>query len=869
MDDLFYKNILEQSPFGYSYHRIILDNNDKPIDYEFLELNKAFESITGLERAKIINKRVNDIIPNIGAGEYDWINIYGDIALNGGTKIFEQYSNELNKWFKIYTYSPKKFHFVTVFIDITNEKQNRIAIENFFELNPDLMFIIDDKGNFIKVNKASKSILGYEPPELINKNCIDFIYQEDIEKTMQAFKEMQKSKKLENFTNRYITKEKETIILEWSAQLVDGIIYAAARDITEKVIMDTEYKAIQERYMLAIKGSSNGLWDWDLITNDVFYSPQWKKMLGYEDHELPNNYNTFEDNLHPDDKKRVLDYINDYISGIIDTFSVEFRMKQKDGSFKWILARGEVLFDENNKPYRMAGSHTDITDRKLIEENLRLSHETYKGILDSISEAIYVHDSEGKFRYVNKAVETFYGYDRDYFIGRTPEFLSAPNMNNINEVMNYLQKAFNGAPQLFDFWGIRKDGSIFPKEVSCGPGNYFGKQAIITVARNITERKKLEDTIKESERKYRLIAENSDDVIWIINLEGKFEYISPSIFKIRGVTASEAMQESITDSLPEFWKEKVLFELNSGIEIYKKTNKFPTTITEFELLKKDGSTIWVEVNANGLYNDDNQLIGIIGVSRNIDERKKVESKLIKYAEELEETNKEKDKFFSIIAHDLKAPFSGFLGLTKILATQIQDLKIKEMQEFGQNMQESANNLYKLLENLLDWSKIKRGISDFNLTDFGLNFIVEQNISLFTENIKLKQITILNHINDEYIVFADVSMINAVMRNLISNAVKFTNNNGTIIIGVNSSQSNNNQICVFVKDTGIGMDEEIKSKIFKIDQKVTRFGTNEETGTGLGLLLSKEFIEKHGCSLWFESEENIGTTFYFTLNLFQN
>ncbi len=744
MNAEFYKKMIDKSPFGYSYHKIILNDKSEPIDYKFIEVNSAFEKLTGLESEKIINKNISEIIPDFDKDPFDWINFYGDIALNGGEKEFEQYSKFLNKHYKVFVYSPEKYYFITTFIDITNEINNSSELESFFQLNPDLLCIIDLQGNFIKANQAWKSVIEYELDEIIGHNTSEFVISEDLEKTQNILNKVKTDGKVENYVNRFYSKSGNIVYLEWGSQLAGDIIYGAARDITEKVIITENLRKSQEQYMLAISGSNDGIWDWNLIDNSLFLSAKWKQIIGYEDNEIISNYNTFESNIHKDDKKLVFDSLKNYLEQKTPLYYVEFRMLHKNGSYKWILARGVALRDESGKPYRMAGSHTDITERKKIESELT-----------------------------------------------------------------------------------------------------------------------------ESERKYRLIAENSDDVIWILDLNMRFTFISPSIFKLRGLSVEDAMNENVTDTLPAHWIDKINSEIELSIDLYKKTNHYPSSIFEVEQYRKDGSNIWVEINVSGLYNENHDLIGIIGVSRNIDERKKAEEKLIKYSQELEITNNEKDKFFSIIAHDLKAPFSGFLGLTKILATQIQDMKIKEIQEFGINMRDSANNLYKLLENLLQWSTVKRGKSNYTPIELSLCNIVQQNIDLLKNNIKEKNIEIKNNLTDEIIVFADIAMVNTVFRNLLSNSIKYSNNNGLIKIDISKSDSTENKICIFIQDNGIGMDEEIKTNIFRIDNKITRLGTNEESGTGLGLLLCKEFIMINGGDIWFKSQPNIGTTFYFTLNIFKS
>ncbi len=230
---------------------------------------------------------------------------------------------------------------------------------------------------------------------------------------------------------------------------------------------------------------------------------------------------------------------------------------------------------------------------------------------------------------------------------------------------------------------------------------------------------------------------------------------------------------------------------------------------------------------------------------------------------LQESNEAKDKFFSIIAHDLKSPFAGFLGISKMIAEDSQEMSSDELQDLAKSMNESADNLYKLLENLLEWSRIQRGVIEFYPETCDLQLLAAQNVNIQKGVAAQKEINLTYSIPQNTQVYADASMLNTVLRNLISNALKFTPRGSSIEIGV-SDESNSDFTVVFVKDTGIGMSREMQNKLFKLDEKVSRPGTEDEPSTGLGLLLCKDFVEKQGGNIWVESEEGQGSVFYFSI-----
>ena len=230
---------------------------------------------------------------------------------------------------------------------------------------------------------------------------------------------------------------------------------------------------------------------------------------------------------------------------------------------------------------------------------------------------------------------------------------------------------------------------------------------------------------------------------------------------------------------------------------------------------------------------------------------------------LKETVAAKDKFFSIVAHDLKGPFSGFLNLTDLMAKSAEDLSAKEIIKMATMINQSANSVYKLIEDLLQWARTQNDTLPFNREELDIYEIAFNAVFSLNQSANNKDIKLRLKLQINTILSCDRNMITTVFRNLISNAIKFTPEGGIIEIGGELMAETNECKC-YVADNGVGMDEQLLEKLFRIDQHVTTKGTNKETGTGLGLILCKEFIEKHGGRIWAESEVNKGSTFYFTL-----
>lgn len=251
----------------------------------------------------------------------------------------------------------------------------------------------------------------------------------------------------------------------------------------------------------------------------------------------------------------------------------------------------------------------------------------------------------------------------------------------------------------------------------------------------------------------------------------------------------------------------------------------------------------------------------IKLQKNVDEKTR---ELTEKNEELQIINLEKDKLLSIIAHDLRGPFNGFLGLSEILAQNLNDLSSDEISDIAHNLNSSARNLYDLLENLLQWSRMRQTSYPFNPAIKNLRALTDESMVILRQSAESKSIRLKYSVPDNIDVFVDTNMIQTVIRNLVSNALKFTFPGGDVVLI--AQKLNNKEITISVRDTGIGMPKEVLNNMFKLNPISNRPGTDGEPSSGLGLIICKEFVEKHGGKIWAESEDGKGSLFTFTIPL---
>ncbi len=528
----------------------------------------------------------------------------------------------------------------------------------------------------------------------------------------------------------------------------------------------------------------------------------------------------------------------------------------------WQVSR--FALGDYNQKVEFSGAFTDsfqrlsqsLKDKEFIQKALRDSEALYRITLNASPDGIVLTDADGRITMASPSALQMLGYEsEENLLGTTFDYLIKPEIRDIfNSDTAELRKGEKS--QIREYAVLRSDGSIFDVEMTGALIKDENEElsGVIFDFRDITERNSTEIKLRESENRYRLLVETANEGV-IVAQDGRLKFVNPKMLEISGYTKEELLSVPFIDFVYPEDRSIVMGNYQKRLSSGHADLRY-----QFRILTKDSQIKWAEVSGatiewEGRPATFNFLIDIT-------ERKITEQEINLKNEQLIRLNTEKDKLFSIIAHDLRGPFSSFMDYTEIMVEDLYDMSIQEIQEMAGEMKKSSYNLYNLLENLLEWSRVQSGITSYAHSVFELKPMIISSMELIVQAAAKKDINISFEIPEYLKVDADENMLKSILRNLASNAVKFTPRGGNIKLEANPQEQGFIEICV--RDSGIGMNPGIVEKLFTLNKKISRNGTEGELSTGLGLLLCKDFVEKHGGRIWAESEEGKGSIFHFTI-----
>lgn len=733
-------------------------------------------------------------------------------------------------------------------------KEEKDELEIIFNSNPDSVLITRlSDGYFEKINPGFTRISGYTPEDIKGKTTKDINLWCNFDERDLMVKELKDKGMVENMIADFRCKDGRIITCMISARIIlskkEPYLLSVTRDISERRQAEIILQESEDRLARAEKTARIGNWKLDLNTKEITSSAGARIIYG-SDKEII----TLEDIRKvplPEYREMLDKALEDLISNNIP-YNVEFSIKRKNDGIITDVHSIATYDKANNIIY---GVIHDVTEQKKTEERLQ-------NIFTNAPVGIFHSNWKGKLLSVNPALTKILGYSTPEELTGTVSDMSTEIYANV-ETRQKIMKTLNST----DGWAHwdevlwkRKDGSFITvdmtgRKVLDQNGEFKYLEGFIT---DVTEQKLAEEALRKSEEDFKTIANYAASWEGWFSAEGKLLWINSYSEQLTGFTPMDYM--AAKNILSMIIAEEDAERINAVFQ--DAMNGGSGDNIETRVPRKDGARLWMSFSYRPILDANGRSVGFRTSAKDITKRKIIEEKFKIQNEELKKTNSEKDKFFSIIAHDLRSPFNGFLGLTELMVSDINKMTLDDINRIAGNLHNSAKNLYRLLTNLLEWSKIQRNIIDFNPAKLNVKIVIKESINIFYDSARKKNVEFYEDIPDDILITADKSMLETIFRNLISNALKFSNEGGKIFVSLKEDE---NHISISVKDTGIGMGKDIIDNLFKLDKKTTRKGTQGELSTGLGLLLCKEFVNKHSGSISIKSEEGKGSEFIVLLN----
>lgn len=810
-----FRQLFENMEQGFALHEMIYNQEGNPIDYRFILSNNAFDKLTGIDASAYIGKTVKQVLPDT---EQIWIDNYGKVALTGKSMQFEHYSQEFDKYYNVTAYSPKRNFFATVFTDTTQEKlqskQLREAKEKaeeseekfrqMFQFSPDSIIIHDMEMNIIDFNNKALEEFGYQKEEFINKTVFEL------------------------------------------------------------------------------------------------HSPD----------ELPNS-------------KRILKKMNKQ-----DMVKVETKFVKKDGSTfpaeaipcKYTL-RGKPIIHVVIR--NIAEQKKAETDLILAKEKAEEGEIKFKAAFYTSPDSININKMDGEYIDINEGFTRVTGYTKDDVIGKLSSEIDIWTIPKDREKLSLSLEKFGFIENLESIFKS-KDGTLIPALMSAKIITLENEPHILSVTRAITERKKIEQELiaakekaEESEIKFKLLNHLTSEMLRLQDMESIYKFIAENLQKhypntlVLIVSIDEAIQQSRLEFISGMNNSLLtkiikILGINPIGKIYKLTDIHNHYFKSGNFVEFDGGLVKFSnseipafavgaieklIGLHKIYtigiNKDTELLAAIhfltfNKQEIIDDnfikvfvnqaglvlQKKINEKALKKAKEkAEESDRLKSAFLANMSHEIRTPMNGILGFTDLLKTP--KLTGDEKDQYIRIIESSGNRLLNTVNDLIDFSKIEAGQMNVSISKVNINELLGQLYTFFNVESQKKGLQLLLNTTSstkDIILHSDKEKIYSILTNLIKNAIKYTQK-GSIEFGyILKKNTKPTEMEFFVKDTGNGIPIENLEVIF---DRFVRVGNDEKVfneGAGLGLSITKAYVDMLGGKIWVESEEGVGSQFYFTIPL---
>ncbi len=746
----------------------------------------------------------------------------------------------------------------------TRELQESVQRQHdLLEAMPDPVVVYASRGEVIYANQAFVDTYGYEREDIQGRR-IPFVPEEEAEEMGRIWKRLMAGAQTLVETRR-LCKDGRILDVQAKATLLSSskddadVLLVVHRDISKLKRAEEDLRKSEGKFRNAFQLSAFGM---AMLSPEGRYqevNPAFASLLGYSPAELIGL--NFLDLTHPEDKLDNLDYFREMLEGAQRRPWLQKRYIRKDGQVVWALVCLTPVLDQREQPIFFIAQIQDITARRRAEEALRESEERYRRMVETAEEGIWIIDENQRTSFANAKMASLLDCSLPALLDSN--VLDFAPHDRQDMVRSSLAKRLQGS---YEAAWLRADGSLLWTQMSTTPlydaqGRYQGALGMFT---DITKRKEMDARLRQSEERYRILAENVTDTIWQADPNGRITYVSPSVTARRGYSPDELVGQDMLAMLPPQEQERASLSLQALLR--SEPGQPASDILVVQQQAKDGSTRWTEIRASLLRDQHGQVSSIVGVNRDVTERKRWEVELLEAKERAVVANLAKSQFLANMSHEIRTPMNGVMGMIDLALGSELD---PEVRDYLETAKVSADTLLGLLNDILDFSKIEAGRLELERITFSLRDSLGDTVRALAVAAHKKGLELNAFIAPGVpdVLKGDPSRLRQVVVNLLGNAIKFTEE-GEVNLNVEvvSRMKDEAQLHLTVEDTGIGIPENEQKHIFnsfaQADGSITRrFG-----GSGLGLAISQQLCQMMGGRIWLTSQAGRGSQFHFTVRL---
>ncbi len=755
--------------------------------------------------------------------------------------------------------------------DITDRKASEIALQesealyrNLIEKLPDGIYKSTHEGKFVEVNPAMVEMLGYDNKEELL--AIDIETQLYFSPTDRESVTLSKKLKLTG-VHRMKKKDGSEIWIEdhgwYSRDENTGIVYheGIMRDVTERKRSELALQESEALYRNLVERMPDGVYKSTPDGKFVDINPAMVNLMGYSSKEelMAIDIKT-ELYFEPSDRESLV------LKEQLEEMGI-YRLKKKDGSEIWVEDHGWYNTDKNGNITFHEGIMRDITIRRQADETLRKSEEKHRTILLTAMDGFWMADMEGNLLEVNESYCRMSGYSAEELLGMNISDLE--KIENDNETVNYIQKIEATGENRFESVHRRKDGSLYNVEINVKYQPDNGGQ-LVAFLHNITERKQALEALRKSREEFQNYFKTGSIGLCVTSPDKGWVEVNDSLCRMLGYTKNELCGLTWADlTHPD--------DLEADLDLFNQTINRQIDMYEMDkrFIRKDGSVVYTTISVTCQRNADGSVNYFLSSILDITARKVAEEELLIAKEKAEESDKLKSAFLANMSHEIRTPMNGILGFAELLKTP--NLSGDEQQQYIAIIKKSGERMLNIINDIVDISKIEAGQVKVFISETKINEQTEFLYSFFKPEVEKKgmQLALHNGLHgNEAVIKTDKEKVYAILTNLIKNAIKFTSK-GSIEIGykivaadqlpiAETLHATPLQLQFYVKDTGFGIPVDRQQAIFDRFVQADIADSRAFQGAGLGLSISKAYVGMLGGAMWVESEEGLGSTFYFTI-----